>query len=110
MKKDEDQLALIPSSPSDRKELKGMLQEASNCLQRIEDEREAMKDIAAVVKEKFSIKPTLFNKLAKTFHKRDYAELQHSHEEFELLYETLMENKIVADTEDDEDDEYLGDD
>jgi hypothetical protein len=93
--KQPEQLATIPTSPEDKKKLKGFLSEASICLEKIKDQRDALKDIADVAKEEFGMKPKIFNKLAKTMHKHDYADQQAENEEFELLYETLVEGKTT---------------
>lgn len=83
----------IPSSPAERQKLKTMLVEMTNCLQRIDGEREQLKEIADAVKEAFGLKPKTVNKLAKTMYKHNYADLQAENEHFESLYETLVEGK-----------------
>lgn len=87
----------IPTNPADRQKMKTMLVEMTNCLQRMDDEREAMKDIAGVIEEKFEIKKKLVNKLARTIYKHNYADLQAENDHFSDLYETLVEGKKDAD-------------
>jgi len=86
----------VPSSPSDRQKLKTMLTEMTHCLARMDAEREAKKEIATAIKEEFELAPKLINKLASTMYKRNYADLQAENEDFELMYETLVESKKVV--------------
>lgn len=85
-------------NPKDRTELKAMLAEMTNCMQRIDDEREHMGDIAKAAEEKFGIKKKIIRKLASTMYKHNYADVQQENEHFEFLYEALVEGKKV-DTE-----------
>ena len=84
----------IPNA-KDRQKLKALLAEMTQCMQRIDDEREAMKDIAKAGEEQFSVKTKLIRKLATTMYKHNYADLQAENEHFELLYESLVEGKKV---------------
>lgn len=85
----------VPSNPNDRQKLKTMLTEMTHCLARMDGERDAKKEIAAAIKEQFALTPKLINKLAATMYKRNYSDLQQENEDFELLYETLVEGKKV---------------
>lgn len=81
----------IPSSPADRKRLKDMIVECTHCLQRIEDQKEAMKDIVETIQNEFTIPKKMGNKLARTMFKRNYDSLQQENEDFENLYELVVE-------------------
>ena len=83
----------VPSNPADRQKMKTMLAEMTYCLQRADDEREAMKEIANEIQKQFGVPKKIVNKLARTMYKRNYADLQAENEDFELLYETLVEGK-----------------
>ncbi len=83
----------IPSSPTDRKKISDAINEGANCLQRIEDERESIKDMADVLKEKLEFDPKLFRKLIKVKHKRNFADAQTEYEDFEAAYEILVEGR-----------------
>jgi ribosomal protein L23 len=72
-----------------------MLTEMTHCLARMDAEREAKKEIATAIKEEFELAPKLINKLAATMYKRNYADLQAENEDFEMMYETLVEGKKV---------------
>jgi hypothetical protein len=81
----------ILASESDRKAMKMMIVEMTNCLERIDAEKEQMKEIAEAAEEKFSIKKKFVNKMARTMYKHNYADLQQESEHFEILYETVVE-------------------
>lgn len=77
----------------DRKEFKTMLAEMTKCMQRMDDERENMKDIAKAAEDKFGIKTKIVRKLATTMYKHNYADVQAENEHFEYLYEALVEGR-----------------
>jgi len=81
----------IVVSPEDRKAMKAMIVEMTNCLERIDGEKEQMKDIADAAEEKFGIKKKFINKMARTMFKHNYADLQQESEHFEFLYEAVVE-------------------
>jgi len=81
----------IAVSPEDRKAMKSMIVEMTNCLERIEGEKEQMKDIAEAAEDKFGIKKKFVNKMARTMFKHSYADLQSENESFEFLYEAIIE-------------------
>ena len=84
-------------SNADRQKLKTMLVEMTNCLQRIDDERDQMKDIAGAIEDALGIKKKYANKLARTMFKHNYADLQAENEHFEYLYESIVEGKKAND-------------
>ena len=83
----------VISNPDERKEFKALLVEITNCLLRIDAEREAMKEIVDAGKEKFEVQPKLIRKLASTMYKHNYADVQAENEHFEYLYEALVNGK-----------------
>jgi len=86
----------IAINPDERKALKTMIVEMTHCLQRIDDEKEQMKDIAAAAEEKFEIKKKYINKMARTMYKHNYADLQQETEHFEYLYEAVVEGQEIS--------------
>jgi energy-converting hydrogenase A subunit M len=82
---------VVPSSPADRQKMKMMITEMTHCMQRIKDEQSALKDIAAEVAKQFDVPKKQVTKLAKTWFKRDYSDVQAEHEDFETLYESILE-------------------
>lgn len=79
----------IPSSPADRKAIKDALQEISNSLTRMEAERDLIKDILQTVQDNQNIPKKYVRKLAKIYHKQNFAEIQQEQDEVETLYETV---------------------
>lgn len=83
----------IPSDPKEREKMLGMLTEMTHRLRQIDDQREAMKEIADEVVKTYGLQKKVVNKLARTMYKHNYADQQAEQEHFELLYETLVEGK-----------------
>lgn len=86
---------VIPSSVNDRAKLKSMLVEITHSLTRMDAEREYKKEVVGTIKEQFGLSPKIVNKLAGTMYKRNYTDLQTENEDFEELYEILVEGKKV---------------
>ena len=80
---------IIPSSPEDRKKIRGALEEISNSLTRIEAERELIKEILQDVEDKFELPKKYTRKVAKIFHKQNFAEVKTDQEDLETIYETV---------------------
>jgi len=81
----------IVVNPDDRRAMKALIVEMTICLQKIEAQREAMKDIATRAEDEFSIKKKFVNKMARTMFKNSYVDLQSENEAFEYLYESVIE-------------------
>jgi hypothetical protein len=79
----------VPSDPQKLQQLKAMIVEMTYAMQRIDQEREALKDIAKETSEQFGLQKKVVNKLARTMYKHDFATLQQENEEFEQLYESV---------------------
>lgn len=94
----------LPSSPADRKRLKTMLSEATYCKQRIDDERQSIKDIVGRIHEEFELPKKLVTKLISTLYKQDYANRVAEEEDFQFLYEAIV-HPSTADKAADKDDE-----
>lgn len=88
-----DNELLIPSDPAIRKKIRDAVQEASAQLQMIADRKAAIKDIADVVEADFQVPKKTFNRIVKAFHKQIYTDMVNEDEQFQLLYENIMENK-----------------
>ena len=83
----------LPSSPNDRQKLKLAIVEITNCLLRIDSEREAMKEIISEASSKYGVDKKMVRKIATTMYKHNYADVQAENEDFELMYETLIEGR-----------------
>ena len=89
----------ISLTPPEREKLKKCLVEITNVMARMDAEKEVKKEITARIKEEFDIKPVTANKLASVMYKHNYADIQAEQDDFEYLYETLVEGKKTADEE-----------
>lgn len=83
----------LPSNPNDRQKLKMAIGEITNCLLRIDSERDAMKEIIADASKQYGVDKKMIRKIASTMYKHNYADVQQENQEFELLYETLVEGR-----------------
>ena len=90
----------IPTTSADRQKMKQMLAEITACMQRMDDDREAIKDIAKAIEDQFEIKAKVSRKLASTMYKHNYADVQAENDHFEYLYEALVEGR-KTDTDED---------
>lgn len=79
----------MPSSPEDRKKIRDALQEISNSLTRIEAERDLIKEILEDVEDKFELPKKYTRKVAKIYHKQNFAEVKTEQEDLETIYETV---------------------
>ena len=80
---------IVPSSPEDRKKIKDALIEISASLTRMEAERDLIKDILVEVEDKFELPKKYTRKLARIYHKHNYAEIRQEQDDVETLYETV---------------------
>lgn len=94
----------VPTSPEVIKKIQAVITEMVNSLQRISDEREALKELVDSAAKEYNVKKKQINALAKTAFKRNYADLQAEFQDFEFLYESILEGKkptdVVSITED----------
>lgn len=91
----------ISLTPPEREKLKNCLVEITNVMARMDAEKEVKKEITTRIKEEFDIKPALANKLASVMYKHNYADIQAEQDDFEYLFETLVEGKKPADEAED---------
>ena len=83
----------LPTNPNDRQKLKQMIGEITNCMLRMDSERDAMKEIIKEAAAQYDIDKKLIRKIATTMYKHSYADVQAENREFEFLYETLVEGR-----------------
>lgn len=86
-----DSEIILPSNPEDIKKIKGMIEEAAVCLQRIDDQKAALKDITDIIKADYQINPKHSRKMAKDYYKNTFSETLAEQSEYETLYESVME-------------------
>jgi ssDNA-specific exonuclease RecJ len=81
------------SNPADREKIKKMLAEISGSLTRMEAERDLVRETIKDMSKQFNLPVKTLNRMAKVYHKQNYSQEIAEHEEFEELYETIIQDK-----------------
>ena len=81
------------SSPADRDKIKKMLAEISGSMTRMEAERDLVRETIKDMSKQFNLPVKTLNRMAKVYHKQNYNQEVAEHEEFEELYETIVQEK-----------------
>ena len=81
------------STEEDRKKFMNAVQEISNSMIRIEAERDLIREIVKEKADEFSISKKVINKIAKTYHKQNRAQVEAEHEEFMEIYDEATKTK-----------------
>lgn len=81
------------SNPVDRKKIKDALQEISDSMTRIEAERDLIKDIVNDINDNFKLPKKYVNKMARIYHKQNFAKEQQETDELESLYLTIVDSQ-----------------
>ena len=81
------------SSPADRDKIKKMLAEISGSMTRMEAERDLVRETIKDMSKQFNLPVKTLNRMAKIYHKQNYNQEVAEHEEFEELYETIVQEK-----------------
>jgi hypothetical protein len=76
-------------APNDKLKLVAALKDFSTSLTRVEAERDLQKTLRNDICEELQLNKKVFTKLAKTYHKQNFADEVATHEEFEQLYESV---------------------
>lgn len=79
------------SSPADRLKIKKMLAECSDSFTRMAAERDLIKETIGEMADEFKLPKRTLNKMAKTFYKQSFFKDSADHEDFETLYQTIVE-------------------
>lgn len=85
-----DDTIVIPTNPVDITAINKAIQEGVDCMLRIDAEKDLMKDILEVVKEKYAIKPKHMRKMIKLKYKGTFDQENKENEDFSALYETVV--------------------
>lgn len=96
---------IIPSNPKDRQALKAGIIEITDAMAQMESLRDRKKEIVDVLKEKYELSPKYINKMAKIMYDRSYESMQQENEDFEVLYESVIEGAQVPNVAQESDDE-----
>jgi hypothetical protein len=81
---------MLPTlGPADKLKLVGALKDISTSMSRMEAEKDLQKNIKNDICKELDLNKKVFSKLAKTYHKQNFADEVATHEEFEQLYEVV---------------------
>lgn len=80
------------SNPADRLKIKKMLAEISNSMTRIDAEKDLIRETIKDMSDQFQLPKRTLSKMAKVYHKQNFQQEVQSHEEFESLYESVVNN------------------
>lgn len=83
------------NSPDERKKFKAGLATITHHFQLIDDQKEAIKEIIEELSENTGLDKKIVRKLAATIHKHNYSSIQQENEHFSLLYETVIEGRLL---------------
>ena len=89
----------LPSSPSDQQKLKNAIVEITNCMLRMDSERDQIKEIINDVADTYDVDKKQVRKIATTMYKSNYSDVVEENREFELLYETLVEGRKTGESD-----------
>ena len=89
----------LPSSPSDQQKLKNAIVEITNCMLRMDSERDQIKEIINDVADNYDVDKKQVRKIATTMYKSNYSDVVEENREFELLYETLVEGRKTGESD-----------
>jgi ssDNA-specific exonuclease RecJ len=70
-----------------------MLAEISGSMTRMEAERDLVRETIKEMSQQFQLPKKTLNRMAKVYHKQNYTQEVADHEEFEDLYETIVQEK-----------------
>ena len=79
--------------PAQVQTLKDGIKEMSVVMSKIDNEKQALKDILGSMYDELKIPKKIINKLAKVYHKKSFAEESTEFNEFESLYTVVIEDK-----------------
>lgn len=80
---------VIPTNPADLKDIKARVREGTDCLLRIDSERDLLKDIIADIVEKYELPKQYVADMIRREHKNDFDEKAAKFDDFTALYEAV---------------------
>lgn len=95
-----DQVIITPSSPEDRKKIKGVVKAMSDAMTRIEGERDYIKEAKKALKEDFNLPMKEITTMLNDYHKQAFESRVQRFEEYTDFYESVM--NVGEDNDDDE--------
>lgn len=80
---------LSKMTPNDKLKLVAALKDMSTSMTRVDAERDLQKNIKNDISKELDLSKKVFSKLAKVYHKQNFADEVATHQEFESLYEEV---------------------
>lgn len=81
---------VLPSSEADVAAIQKILKEVSDCMTRIEGEKEYIKDALGDLSKQYGIPKVMLNKVARAFHKRNIEEEKAKSDDMFYLYDGIF--------------------
>jgi hypothetical protein len=79
------------SNPTDRIKIKNMLAEISGSMARMSAERDLIRETIKEMSDQFQLPKRTLSRMAKVYHKQNFTQEVADHEEFETLYENIVQ-------------------
>lgn len=79
------------TNPADKKKIRDALFEISGSMTRIDAERDLIKDIINDLADNFELPKKAVRKIAKSYHKQNFTQEVAESEEFQELYESILD-------------------
>jgi hypothetical protein len=78
------------SNPADREKLLKVIRECSESMTRMDAEKDYVKEAIGAISKDLQLPKKLVSKMVKVYHKQNYSEEVVTHEQFQILYETII--------------------
>ena len=90
---------ILPSGAKDQKAVRDAMIEIGNSLTMIDAQKDQIKDILEVVKEKYELPPADVRKVATAMHKMNVEKVQGKQDDFDALFEMVTKSFGSAEDE-----------
>lgn len=84
------------SNPADRKKVADALNEISNAMYRIAGEKDYIRETINDLAKEYEVSKKILNRMARIHYKQSFSETVAEDEEFEILYENVMNSAKVV--------------
>jgi hypothetical protein len=80
---------VVPTDPKQLKLIKSKIREGTDCLLRMDAEREALKDIVEAINEEFELPKAYISKMIRFEHAADFDKKTTEFDDLQTLYEAI---------------------
>lgn len=81
------------TNPADKKKIKDALFEISGSYDRMQAERELIREVIKDLSDTYQLPKRAVSKIARAYHKQNFSKQVQESEEFQELYESLLESE-----------------